>query len=756
MILKWLDGGCWYKSLFSLVILFGGIGACLFSYNSYAAGKKVTCFITDDGFAYCKDGDCSNVIALSKNAKTPLKKPIQAMPFSVRYPCVDAASFQSDIDFQLVFVENSAITHIEEFEKINVIKIFLADLGCGYKHYYAFEWRGKCVVLPPKFSEGNQSFLRYDRHNEKGAKAPYHVFGLLFNKSLYGMVMFTDRCIVTGAIDVRKVKKKWGDQKRVDVVHVIPANKERQVDFRQRWNVDGSLAPIPGLDKLVAENSHQLFKPVIDVKPEYSLGSDFKYDWVLPLGDQSPEDSTVFLYDSDKVAVNEGSVFSLFGFGTWNGAGTTGYDPEITTRILTCGKFSGIVKTGESYFLQGSGSADFRSRHFVFKEEGEITQEASVKKNIDINITPEPPAFVEDVKDKEVLKEDPFKGVLTKSLEEKYTLVKEIGKGSEAKIYSARLRGDDSKQFAIRVKTTANPEDVMGKVGDHLTLLRRESLVIEKLIESGGHENVVKFHHVELDTSTLKLCIVMDFYNKGLAEYRKEKGGKFSCEVRKNIIRDVCKGLNFLHERQIIHRDIKEENIMMSNDGQYVITDFGFSHRLSDVYDHKELDGFYRGTPAAFPVEPDIVEECYNKDLMSILEKKIVNGFSYRDDAHALWGLLVKLGTGRYPSEISCKKAREDRFFVNWKMELHPYTKNKNTLLLLKQILLGKWILSNNGVFSLELDGIQNRIENLCSTLDMKVNSKELDFMAQIVSIRESGMDQYLMQKLLSTSFLQD
>lgn len=68
--------------------------------------------------------------------------------------------------------------------------------------------------------------------------------------------------------------------------------------------------------------------------------------------------------------------------------------------------------------------------------------------------------------------------------------------------------------------------------------------------------------------------------------------GAFEEPLVKNFVRQILQGLNYLHERDIIHRDIKGANILVDNKGGIKISDFGISKKVEDGVQFLQYHGF--------------------------------------------------------------------------------------------------------------------------------------------------------------------
>ncbi len=133
---------------------------------------------------------------------------------------------------------------------------------------------------------------------------------------------------------------------------------------------------------------------------------------------------------------------------------------------------------------------------------------------------------------------------------------------------------------------------------------RKETLQEAKIIEHLKHPNIVKFIET-FKTKKGKLCIVMDFADGGdLGQKIKEQAGKFMPEnTILDLFTQICLGMKHVHDRKIIHRDLKGANVFLTKKGIVKIGDFGIAKVLSCTVQQART---MVGTP--YYLSPEIVQ----------------------------------------------------------------------------------------------------------------------------------------------------
>ncbi len=118
------------------------------------------------------------------------------------------------------------------------------------------------------------------------------------------------------------------------------------------------------------------------------------------------------------------------------------------------------------------------------------------------------------------------------------------------------------------------------------------------------HRNVVRIHDAVSKPDKTEFLLVMEFCDQGSARDSCERN-IIDLSKAKNIVRDAAMGLNYIHEKGYIHRDIKPDNIFLMSSGDTKVGDFGF------VTDDITL-GFARpyGTPIYLAPEVRVDRAC--------------------------------------------------------------------------------------------------------------------------------------------------
>ncbi|KAL1308389.1 hypothetical protein HN51_050336 [Arachis hypogaea] len=181
--------------------------------------------------------------------------------------------------------------------------------------------------------------------------------------------------------------------------------------------------------------------------------------------------------------------------------------------------------------------------------------------------------------------------VTTSALFGKYELGRLLGCGAFAKVYYAR-NVKTMQSVAIKV---ISKKKIMGT--SLVSNVKREVSIMSKL----NHPNIVKLHEV-LATKT-KIYFVLEFV-KGGELFAKVSKGRFSEDLARKYFQQLISAVGYCHSRGVFHRDLKPENLLLDENGNLKVSDFG----LSAVKDQVRFDGLLHtlcGTPAY--VAPEIL-----------------------------------------------------------------------------------------------------------------------------------------------------
>ncbi len=169
----------------------------------------------------------------------------------------------------------------------------------------------------------------------------------------------------------------------------------------------------------------------------------------------------------------------------------------------------------------------------------------------------------------------------------RYTIERELGRGGMATVFLAHDRGDT----AVALKLL-NP-DLGSTLG--ADRFRREIRVATQL----QHPNILSV----LDSGVATVANGVDFlwftmpYVQGLNVWERfEQSGAFTPAEVVRIGRAVADALTYAHEKGVVHRDIKPDNILLEGD-RVLVADFGVARAVSEIHEKLTATGMVVGTP---------------------------------------------------------------------------------------------------------------------------------------------------------------
>lgn len=149
----------------------------------------------------------------------------------------------------------------------------------------------------------------------------------------------------------------------------------------------------------------------------------------------------------------------------------------------------------------------------------------------------------------------------------KYKIVKKLGSGGFGTIYLA----EDT------ILKTQRALKIPHRIGTEVEKLLQESVLQTKLLD---HPNIVKLLTVDIIDKTI--IMVME-YVKGIdLETLLDQENKLDIKTSLRYFQQILSALEFAHKHRVIHRDIRPSNILIDEDNNVKITDFGTSTLLNE------------------------------------------------------------------------------------------------------------------------------------------------------------------------------
>lgn len=216
----------------------------------------------------------------------------------------------------------------------------------------------------------------------------------------------------------------------------------------------------------------------------------------------------------------------------------------------------------------------------------------------------------------------PTAGLVVGTLVGKYKITGFLGRGGMSMVYAGL---DVSLLRPVAIKLLTNAPNQGTAVFERILLEARAAAQL-------NHPNVVTIYEVQ--NSGERCYLVMELVEGGTTQARLNEQGRLPWREATNIIADACRGLMCAHAAEIIHRDVKPANILLSSSGIAKLADFGLTQAPKLATQSLTRAGLLLGTPQFMSPE-----QCTSEEL------------DERADIYSLGATYYALLTGKPPFE---------------------------------------------------------------------------------------------------------
>lgn len=147
---------------------------------------------------------------------------------------------------------------------------------------------------------------------------------------------------------------------------------------------------------------------------------------------------------------------------------------------------------------------------------------------------------------------------------QKYEKLEKIGEGTYGTVFKAKNK---ETQEVVALKRVRLDDDDEGVPSSAL----REICLLKEL----KHKNIVRLYDVL--HSEKKLTLVFEYCDQDLKKYFDSCNGEIDQDIVKSFLYQLLRGLAFCHSHNVLHRDLKPQNLLINKSGELKLADFGLA-----------------------------------------------------------------------------------------------------------------------------------------------------------------------------------